>query len=147
LELNNYFTKAYFYITDVSKSVLNSLEINKIFSTKFRTYVLNAFDGSSLLNFLLTHHKFDLIIASHLNLYSPNKKQLLYFFQFMYKHFLKKKGDFFLIFNKEIYKLAKDLILNEKKSFLDKIIKIQTAKNSLYISYFTKNENLSILEV
>ncbi len=121
------FPESNFFITDKSKTILNSIKEKYETLKNFSTYVVNAFDGSSLLDFLLRHGKFDLIIVCRLNDYSPKEVQLLHFYRFLYNHFLKKDGIFCIVINKlKIWKLNYT-ILKKKKPIMDEVINIENS--------------------
>ncbi|TFG27072.1 MAG: hypothetical protein EU532_08345 [Promethearchaeota archaeon] len=136
------FPKSLFFITNISKPDLSLMEGTYKKHPNFKTYVLDAFDGASLLEFLLRHGKFDLIIASRLEIYSPTKKKLLHFFRFIYHHFLKKDGIFCMIFNdKELFLNSKE-ILKKKNPQMTHIINPKGEENSIHILFYIKEIDL-----
>ena len=136
------FPESQFFITDKSKSMMNSIKEKYEIFENSNIYVVNAFDGSSLLDFLLKHGKFDLVIASRLNVYSPNKEQLLHFHRFIYKHYLKKNAIFSIIIHDQDTWLNCFKLLKKKKPFLNEIINIKNSENPVHIIFYKKNKKL-----
>ncbi|MFX1444823.1 MAG: hypothetical protein ACFFHV_15530 [Promethearchaeota archaeon] len=139
--LFNLFPESQFLITDKSKKTLDLIkERNKAFEN-FKTYYVNAFDGSSLLDFLLRHGKFDLVIVSRLKEYSPKEIQLLHFYRFLYNHFLRKKGVFCIIIKESKIWEINHNILKKKKPILNEVININNNENPVHVIFYDKKRS------
>ena len=135
------FPESQFLITDKSKSKLKPIKKKYEIFENFSTYVVNAFNGSSLLDFLLRNGKFDLVIVSRLNVYSPNKVRLLHFYRFIYNHFLKKKGVFCNIIKESKIWEINHTILKKKKPIINEILNIKNSENPMHVIFYDKKKN------
>jgi hypothetical protein len=137
------FPESQFFITDKSKSIMNSIKEKCEIFENSNLYVVNAFDGSSLLDFLLKHGKFDLVITSRLNVYSPNNKQIQHFHKFIYKHYLKKNAIFSIIIHDQDTWHNCFKSLKKKKPFINEIINIKNSENPVHILFYRKKKKLA----
>jgi hypothetical protein len=139
--LFNLFPKSKFFVTDKSKTILNSINESYESFENFDTYVVDAFDGSSLLDFRLRHGKFGLVIVCRLDTYTPNNVRLLHFYRFIYNHFLKKNGIFCIIINElKIWEINHS-ILRKKKPFINEVINIKNKENPVHVIFYNKKRN------
>jgi hypothetical protein len=135
------FPESQFIITDKSKKTLNLINRRNEAFENFITCHINAFDGSALLDFLLRHDRFDLIIVSRLKEYYPKENQLLHFYRFLYNHFLKENGAFCIIIKESKIWELNHTILNKKKPILNEIISINNNENQVHVILYDKKRN------
>ncbi len=135
------FPESQFIITDKSKDIVDLIKKRNEAFENFSTYHVNAFDGSSLLDFLRRHGRFDLVVVSRLKDYSPKEIQLLHFYRFLYNHFLKKNGVFCIIIKESKIWELNHTILKKKKPILNEIINIDNNENPVHIIFYDKKRN------
>ncbi len=96
-QLNKFYPKAIFIITDISEKALTSFHLKYNEKCNYTTHILDIFSNKSLSNFIKLYDKFDLIIASGVYRYAPTKQIKYNSAKFIYKNILKEQGLFCIV--------------------------------------------------